>query len=101
MTRAVLLGWAVIMVWAGLACPAGAQEPVQRRWGFGWDDGLTLRYWLGGKWELALSAGPDDYLVKDEVRSWNLTDPPQLQGQLEIPRDQRDEHGWVRFQAGG
>jgi len=73
---------------------------VDRHWGIGWDSGLTVRYWLGGKWELALYAGPDDYLVKDEVQSWNLEDPPSLQGQLEVPRDQRDEHGWVRFQAG-
>lgn len=76
------------------------QEPVERTWGFGWDDGLTLRYWLDGKWEFALSAGPDDYLVKDEERTWQAGDPQDLQGMVEVPRDVRDEHGWVRLQAG-
>ncbi len=80
--------------------PAAAQTAVDRGWGVGWDDGLTVRRWLGGRWELALSAGPDDYLVKDEVRSWNIDDPGSLQGMLEVPLDHREEHGWVRFQAG-
>ena len=97
-----LLAASLVMVVLGLvaAGPGLAQEPVNRSWGLGWDEGLTLRYWFGGKWEFSLAGGPDDYLVKDEVRSWNLTDPEQLQGQLEIPRDLRDEHGWVRVQTG-
>lgn len=98
MTRVIILGWVLLTI--GFGSAARAQEPVDRHWGIGWDDGLTVRYWLAEKWELALAAGPDDYLVKDEVRSWNLEDPPPLQGQLEVPRDTRDEHGWVRFQVG-
>lgn len=69
-------------------------------WGVGWDDGLTARCWLDDRWELALSAGPDDHLTKEEVRSWLLTQPPQQQGSLEVPLDTRQEQGWVRLQLG-
>ena len=71
----------------------------ERKWGFGWDDGLTLRRWLGD-WELALSAGPNDYLSKTEERIWDPSDPIDLQGALEVPADDRREEGWVRFQVG-
>ena len=90
----------LVLVAMGLAQAAGAQEPVQRRWGVGWDDGLTLRGWLGGRYELALAAGPDDYLFKDETRIWDSAYPSDLQGRLQVPQDQREEHGWVRVQAG-
>ncbi len=76
------------------------QEMVERTWGVGWDNGLTVRTWLGGRWELAVSAGPDDYLRKEETRSWYLNAPEAQHGLLEVPQDIREEHGWVRFQAG-
>jgi hypothetical protein len=77
-----------------------AQEKVDRKWGIGWDDGLTARMWLSGRWELAVAAGPDDYLNKVETRSWYLDTPEAQQGLLEVPEDIREEHGWVRFQLG-
>ena len=93
-------GWwlaGILLVSAGAV---GAAERPVRGWGVGWDDGLTVRRWLGSQWELALSAGPDDYLVKNETRAWNLADPPLQQGVLEVPEDHRQEQGWVRLQAG-
>ena len=77
-----------------------AQEPVERTWGFGWDHGLTARAWINGLWEVSLAAGPDDYLTKVESRSWLLADPAGQHGFLEVPEDVREEHGWVRVQAG-
>jgi len=82
------------------AATAGAGEPRTRSWGAGWDDGLTVRRWLGGSWELAVAAGPDDYLHKDEVRSYLLQLPVQQRGALEVPLDTRQEQGWVRGQVG-
>lgn len=79
---------------------AWAETRVERTIGVGWDNGLTLRYWVAGQWELAIGAGPDDHLIKEESRAWRLDTPPGLNGQLEIPTDQREEHGWVRFQIG-
>jgi len=76
------------------------QNEIERNWGFGWDDGLTLRKWLGARWELSLAAGPDDFLNKSETRSWFLDTPAVQHGLLEIPEDIREEHGWVRFQLG-
>ncbi len=79
---------------------SSAQAQVERKWGLGWDNGLTARAWLGGQWEVAVAAGPDDYLNKEETRSWYLNTPGPQQGLLEVPEDIREEHGWVRLQLG-
>lgn len=98
--RSIGLVWLCLAIGMGGSGSALAQAPVDRGWGFGWDDGLTLRRWLGGVWEIGLAAGPDDYLIKDEVRTYDPTWPQDLNGRLEVPRDLRDEHGWVRLQLG-
>ncbi len=78
-----------------------AQEALDHgTWGVGWDHGLTVRTWLAERWELSVAAGPNDYLVKEETRSWLLTDPESHQGLLEVPNDVRQENGWVRLQVG-
>ena len=92
-----IMAIALVMVMVG---SAAALDKVDRTWGVGWDNGLTIRTWLGGTWELAVAAGPDDYLNKVETRSWYLSTPEAQQGLLEVPEDIREEHGWVRFQVG-
>ncbi len=82
------------------AQPVAATEPVEQVWGLGWDDGLTVRRWLGSRWELAVAAGPDDYLVKVETRQWLLSEPSAQHGALQVPEDHRREQGWVRGQVG-
>ena len=85
-----------------LAAPALAGDDApgrERVWGFGWDQGLTVRRWLGA-WELSLAAGPNDYLDKSEQRVFDPDAPDDLQGALEVPADDRREEGWVRLQAG-
>ena len=82
-----------------LAGPAVGDSPSEQTWGLGWDDGITLRRWLGD-WELGFAAGPDDYLAKEEYWAWESLDPEQVQGRLELPLDKREEHGWVRLRAG-
>ncbi len=94
---AVLLLGLSLMVTADLAL---ANERPSQAWGVGWDDGLTVRRWLGGQWELSLSAGPDDYLTKSESRQWFLSDPALQRGTLQVPADNRQEQGWVRMQLG-
>lgn len=85
---------------AALALAAGPATAAERPWGLGWDEGLTLRRWLGDGWELSVAAGPDDYLDQAESRAWNQADAPQLQGMVQVPLDEREEHGWVRLQVG-
>lgn len=92
--------WLLVGIFLLLAGSAQGQEPVERKWGIGWDNGLTARLWLQGKWELAVSAGPDDYLSKVERQQWLQSDAPARQGLLEVPQDIREEHGWVRLQGG-
>lgn len=82
------------------APPVGATELPPQVWGLGWDDGLTVRRWLGTDWELAVSAGPDDYLTKTEHQAWLLSEPALQQGALQVPQDNRQERGWVRAQVG-
>ncbi len=98
MKRAMIM-LAAALVLGAAAAQAGAGD-APRGWGVGWDDGLTVRRWLDRTWVLSLSAGPDDYLHKDEVSLWLLDLPPQQQGALEVPLDSRQEQGWVRVQAG-
>jgi hypothetical protein len=74
---------------------------VERKWGLGWDSGLTARLWLGGVWELAVAAGPDDFLRDVERQYYNTGDPPNWEEREEYTYDEsRAESGFVRFQAG-
>ncbi len=83
-----------------LALPVQAAEQEAKAWGVGWEDGITVRRWLADRWELSVAAGPNDYLVKTESQTWNLRDPAQQHGALEVPEDHRREEGWVRAQIG-
>ncbi len=96
----IVLMLAVVVLGGAMAGQALAGERPERGWGLGWDDGLTVRRWLGGRWELSVAAGPDDYLVKSETRVWRLSDPANQHGVLQVPVDNREEHGWVRGQVG-
>lgn len=98
--REVPLTALVVAVALGCALPAIAAERPAQKWGLGWDDGLTVRRWLASSWELALAAGPDDYLVKSESRNWIQTEPAAQHGALQVPEDHRQEQGWVRGQVG-
>ncbi len=73
----------------------GAQEHA---WALGWDHGMTLRYRPAAGWIVSLAAGPDDYLHKAELRATRLADSDELHGLLQMPRDEREEHGWARLQ---
>jgi len=89
-----------LLLLSGSALAGEQPEPAAQTWGVGWDDGLTVRRWLGDRWELALSAGPDDYLVKAETQAWMQSDPALQRGVLQVPEDHRQEQGWVRAQVG-
>lgn len=97
--RARVLAALFLIMAIPCAAVGDTDEPRRRVWGFGWDDGLTVRRWLGD-WELSLAAGPDDYLRKSEQRTWDTEAPDEIQGALEVPDDDRREEGWVRLQAG-
>jgi len=97
MLKRLVIWAALVLLMAGSATAGEAER--DRPWGVGWDEGLTVRRWLGN-WELALSAGPDDSLAKVESRSWNQGDPPAQHGALGGPLDDRRESGWVRLQGG-
>jgi hypothetical protein len=92
-----VLSLCLLLAFAGVTpvASAAATAPPAHTWGFGWDDGLTVRRWLGA-WELSLAAGPDDDLVQIESTDWNQADPALV----EVPRDERRESGWVRGQIG-
>jgi len=97
--------WAHLMVlvfmWSAPRAFAGETGPVDRKWGLGWDKGLTARLWLGGVWELGLAAGPNDHLNDRETHSYNTGQPPEWDDQEKLSRsDDRSEAGFVRFQAG-
>jgi hypothetical protein len=97
----ILLGSLLLLQLASPPATAAAAEAIgaDRTWGLGWDDGLTVRTWLGS-WELALAAGPDDDLAQVESAAWRVDDPPEYQGLVEVPLDDRHESGWVRGQIG-
>ena len=96
-----------ILLAAAAACPAAGADPgpetgpVERRWGLGWDQGLTARLWLGGVWELAVAAGPEDFLNDGEGFEYDTGYPPDWE-ESEIGKvtEDRTESGFVRVQGG-
>ena len=75
---------------------AAATDRPGQGWGFGWDNGLTVRRWVAQDWELSVAAGPNDYLVKneslkkgdDDVRRHHDRDNQQRPAQ-------RPPEGWI------
>jgi hypothetical protein len=95
----------VILALIVLCSVAQADEtetgPVDRKWGLGWDSGLTARLWLGGVWELGLTAGPNDDLSNREEENYDTGRPPDWSETEEsVVREDKRESGFVRFQAG-
>jgi hypothetical protein len=91
----------LVLVWSVSAAFAVETGPVDRKWGLGWDNGLTARLWLAGVWELAVAAGPDDFLLDKETHTYDTGQPPSWDEQEERSvSDDRSESGFVRFQAG-
>ncbi|MCP4574248.1 MAG: hypothetical protein GY838_17950 [bacterium] len=70
-----------------------------RRWGLGWDEGLTLRRWVG-PWELGVAAGPNDWLDESDSRTWDTDEPDSLQGRDDEHYKSQRESGFVRLQLG-
>lgn len=100
--RVVLIGILVGMVMLqGASAFAVETGPVDRKWGLGWDNGLTARLWLGGVWELGLAAGPDDFL-RDETRyDYDTGSDPYWNERRETTIiEDRTESGFVRLQGG-
>ena len=91
----------LVLLWSVSSASAVETGPVDRKWGLGWDSGLTVRLWLGGVWELALAAGPDDYLRNLEYQNYDSGYPPYWEERDEhTSSGDRTESGFVRFQAG-
>ncbi len=81
---------------AGVAA-AETGEETPRRWGLGYDGGVSLRRTLGDGWDLTLAAGPDDERAEVLGDSWTTGDDGETLGPL--PDDSLDttESGWVRL----
>jgi len=90
-----------ILIASLLAATAAMAEDAARarKWGLGWDQGLTVRRWLGS-WELGVAAGPSDWLSESDQRSWDSTEPDSLQGRDSRHESSQRESGFVRLQAG-
>jgi len=95
--------WMVTGLVLVAAVPSLAVEsgPVDRKWGMGWDDGLTARLWLRGTWELGVAAGPNDNLRNTDRSTYDTGSPPLWEeSQENTLSDDRTESGFVRAQAG-
>ncbi len=90
--RLVLICLTILMILTSVL-PASAVEigPVDRKWGLGWANGLTARFWLQGVWELSLSAGPDDNLSHEHKHYLDSGRPPQWE-ERETYNSQELEH---------
>ena len=100
--KSIWVGMLVLaLMWSVSAAFAVETGPVERKWGLGWDNGLTARLWLGGVWELGVAAGPDDFLNDQVHRTYNTGRPPTwTEEEANTHTDDRTESGFVRFQAG-
>ena len=91
--------WGLVLAVVCAADAAGAEGPdPDRRWGLGWDDGLTLRRLLGA-WEVGVSAGPNDWLSDDFTHTFGADLPDSVDGALTDTRSNRRESGFVRLQV--
>lgn len=88
---------AVVLPVAAVA--ADGEAPRARKWGLGWDQGLTLRRWVAD-WELGVTAGPDDWLDERTTRVWDTAESDSLQGRDDGGTDYRRESGFVRLGVG-
>jgi len=62
---------------------------------------LTARLWLGGVWEFAVAAGPNDNLSQREGFEYDTGSPPEWnEKENERISEDKRESGFVRFQAG-
>ena len=92
---------ALVIVFSAIQAHAVETGPVDRKWGLGWDNGLTARLWLGGVWELAVAAGPNDYLTQSEDHYYDTGRPPEWNEREDITeREDKRESGFVGLQAG-
>ena len=92
---------AMAIMFSAVLASAAETGPVDRKWGLGWDSGLTARLWLGGVWELAVAAGPNDNLSTSEGFEYDTGRPPEWNDyESQNVREDKRESGFVRFQAG-
>jgi hypothetical protein len=70
------------------------KEQFERKWGFGWDEGLTLRRQLG-VWQIGLSAGPNDYRDDRSTDRFDPDYPDSLNGSPIQGYKVRRESGYV------
>lgn len=90
----------LLLLLQGAVPAAEASVGAEKKWALGWEEGMTLRYRTGSGWLFSVGGGPQDYLHKEELRANLLGDPSSLHDLLQVPVDTREEHGWVRIQAG-
>ena len=92
---------ALVIILSAIGTNAAETGPVDRKWGLGWDNGLTARLWLGGVWELAVAAGPNDNLSTSEGFQYDTGRPPEWdESESRSVREDKRESGFVRLQAG-
>ncbi len=98
---ALIVVLAVVVMFSAIGANAAETGPVDRKWGLGWDNGLTARLWLGGVWELAVAAGPNDNLSTSEGFQYDTGSPPEWnESDSRSVREDKRESGFVRLQAG-
>ena len=92
---------ALVIMFSAIQANAVETGPVDRKWGLGWDSGLTARLWLGGVWELAVAAGPNDNLSTSEGFDYDTGRPPDWNEREDSNvREDKREAGFVRLQGG-
>lgn len=91
--------WCMLCVLVGVGGTARAEgRDPGRAWGLGWDDGVTVRRFVG-PWELGLSAGPYDHRGDDATVTTSPDLPDSLNGTVVGSSADRRESGFVRLQV--
>lgn len=86
------------MMIPGVAC--AEYEPAGHRWTIGFENGVTLRRFLGKNWEVYLGGGPDDFKSEAESTSYRYPgdDSPELYSFYE--ETHKTESGFVHLGVG-
>lgn len=93
--KKIILATCLMVVMAGVVY-AEDSFSRERNWGFGWDNGLTLRRNIG-LWQVGVSGGPDDYLEDSTTHISGNVFPDSLQGFMTEENSRKEESGFVRL----
>jgi len=91
----LLLGVCCLPTWA-----FAEFEPSDHRWTIGYENGITVRRFLGENWEIFFGGGPDDYKSENSNAVFRDTDEGTLYSYSDDVGESKREEGFAHLGIG-